>query len=140
MAKIKASQLSIQMLKTRGYDVDIAERYNSITRQKNDLFGFVDLVAIGNTLATQGDILFVQTTSYAHAATRQKKMLEIPLLTWIHLAGIKVLVHGWRKRAKPGEKVEKLWCRELRFTGTDFEITSNYIDRQGRGQADGNNE
>jgi hypothetical protein len=43
------------LLRERGYQVAPVERWNSFTKQKHDLFGCIDLLAIGNgeTVAVQ---------------------------------------------------------------------------------------
>ena len=73
----------------------IVERWNPFAKIRQDLFGFVDLLAI-----RQGETLAVQTTSGSNVSARVKKITEHENLPVVRKANWLVHVHGWRKDAK----------------------------------------
>lgn len=73
--------------------VEVVERWNSHARIRQDLFGFVDVLAVG----PQGT-LAVQTTSAGNVAARLRKIEDHPSLDPIREAGWSIHVHGWAKR------------------------------------------
>ena len=86
------TQRSIKYLRELGYQVWIVEHWNHYARKRQDLFGCIDLLAIGN-----GETLAVQTTSRGHVAARQKKIVENEYYPEMVRSGWKVHVHGWGK-------------------------------------------
>ncbi len=108
------TQRSIALLKERGYVTAIVERWNPYARIRQDLWGFVDILAI-----KEGEMLAVQTTSGAHVGERLKKIAASPLIATVLSAGVKVVVHGWRK-VGPRGKAKKWECREEFLTVENF--------------------
>lgn len=93
---------TIKKLKRDGYTVAIVEKWNAFAKIRQDLFGFIDVLAI-----RKGEILGIQTTSRANVNARIKKSLASPhLKTWL-LAGGRFEVWGWSKKGKRGQR--KLW-------------------------------
>lgn len=92
MAKTSPTQRSLKHLRDLGYLVHIAERWNPHAHIRQDAFGIIDLIAIGN-----GETVGVQTTSYSNISVRIKKIEEAEALPLLRDAGWKLLVHGWRK-------------------------------------------
>jgi len=87
------TQRSLRHLRERGYLVAVVERWNPHARIRQDLFGWIDLLAIkGN------ETLAVQTTASAVAAHVQK-ISDSETLATVRKAGWRILVHGWRKNA-----------------------------------------
>jgi hypothetical protein len=87
---------SLDLLRAEGYRVGVVERYNSFTRQRVDLFGLFDLIAVG-----RGRVLFVQTTTASNMAARRTKMREADdgtVLTDVLADNSIVELHGWVKR------------------------------------------
>lgn len=85
----------------------IVEHWNQYARIRQDLFGFIDLLAI------KGDyVLAVQTTSGSNAAARLDKINQSPnAMLWLseHRA---IVIHAWRKVGARGKR--KIWeCREI---------------------------
>lgn len=72
----------------------IVERWNPHARIRQDLWGWCDLLAI-----RKGEVLAVQVTASA-VATRIKKIQESETIGPVRDAGIRVVVHGWRKNSK----------------------------------------
>jgi hypothetical protein len=67
------------------------ERWNPYARVRQDLFGIIDVVAVG------ADIVGVQATSGSNVSRRVQKLVDSPALPVLRKAGVRVLVHGWRK-------------------------------------------
>lgn len=88
------TQRTLKHLRDQGYPlVQVVERWNSFARRRIDLFGIIDVVAVG------ADIVGVQSTSGSNVAARVAKITESEALPHLRKANIRVLVHGWTKRA-----------------------------------------
>ncbi len=74
---------------------EVVERYSTFTRKRHDLWGVIDILAI-----RRDEVLGVQTTSYGHVPDRVKKITDSEHISAIREAGIRVVVHGWRKNPK----------------------------------------
>lgn len=86
------TQRTLKHLRDAGYPlVQVVERWNPHARIRQDLFGIIDVVAVG------ADIVGVQATSASNVSKRITKITESPALPILRKAGIRVLVHGWRK-------------------------------------------
>jgi hypothetical protein len=72
--------------------VATVEYYNAYTRRKHDLFGCIDLLAIGN-----GETLAIQVTSKSNMSARIRKIEDGDALPEMLRSGWRVLVHGWWK-------------------------------------------
>jgi hypothetical protein len=83
---------SLAMLRDEGYLAEVVERWNPHARVRNDLFGFIDILAVRD-----GEVLGVQTTSGSNTAARIRKIAEHPNTPAVREAGIRIHVHGWRK-------------------------------------------
>ena len=95
MAKISPTQNSLKKIKTDGWTtVAIVEHWNPFARIRQDLFGFIDILAINN----KGEVLAVQTTSYTNIGARVKKIAENEHINNVREAGWTIEVHGWYKK------------------------------------------
>lgn len=95
--KTSPTQRSLQYLRELGYKCAIVEHWNPHAMIRQDLFGFVDLLAI-----RKGETLAVQTTTSDHLAHRIAKLDEPkvqPLVAAVREAGWKIHMHGWKKNA-----------------------------------------
>ena len=117
--KTSPTQRSLKWLRQRGFTAAITEHWNPHARLRQDLFGFVDIVALCPvvdmvSLHSVHGIVAVQTTSGSNVAARIKKIRELGAAKeWLE-AGGKIWVHGWRKVGARGKR--KLWeCREVRL-------------------------
>lgn len=95
------TQRSIAYLKAEGYTVAIVEHWNHFARIRQDLFGFIDLLAI-----RKGETLAVQVTASGVSA-RLKKIMDHPNLPVVRDCGWKIEIHGWRKSAA-GRYVQRI--------------------------------
>lgn len=99
------TQRTTKLLQEQGYMVATVEYYNSFTRRKHDLFGCIDLLAIGN-----GETLAVQVTSKGHMSDRIKKIENSDALPEMLRSGWRVIVHGWSKN-----KSNRFEVKEMEF-------------------------
>ena len=102
------TQRSLAKLKAEGWTVAIVERFNIYAKVRQDLFGFIDLVAMRPT----GGIVGVQVTTGSNAAAHVEKIKNEPKAAIWLASCVKIVVHGWRKVGARGKR--KLWeCREI---------------------------
>jgi hypothetical protein len=86
------TQRTLKHLRDAGYPlVQVVERWNPHARVRQDLFGIVDVLAVG------ADIVGVQATSASNLSARIAKITESPAGPILRKAGVRVFVHGWRK-------------------------------------------
>lgn len=103
------TQRSLKHLRDQGYLCGITEHWNSFIKRRQDLFGFIDIVAIS---PTESGVLAIQTTSGSNVSARLNKILENEYSqAWLK-AGNRIVIHGWAKRGPRGKR--KVWTvREL---------------------------
>jgi len=89
---VSPTQRTLAHLRAAGYPlVQVVERWNPYAKVRQDLFGIIDVVAVGV------DIVGVQATSGSNVSKRVAKLTESAALPVLRKAGVRVLVHGWRK-------------------------------------------
>jgi predicted RecB family endonuclease len=81
---------STEHLRKQGYTVDVVESYNFFTKRRHDLWGCIDILAIGN-----GETLAVQVTSKSNMSARIRKIEDSEALPEMLRSGWRVIVHGW---------------------------------------------
>ena len=86
------TQLSLKKLKEDGYLVAITEHWNPFARIRQDLFGFIDLLAIKD-----GQVLAIQTTSKSNMNARVKKIGDSEHIGKIRKCNWQIEVWGWSK-------------------------------------------
>ena len=109
MAKTSPTQRSLALLRKQGYRCAVTEHWNSFVKRRQDLFSFIDVLAIAPRM------LAIQTTSGTNVAARIAKILELDAAReWLE-AGHRIIVHGWAKRGERGA-VKRWTCREEEVT------------------------
>lgn len=88
------TQRSLEYLRELGYHCEIVEKWNSFTKQRKDLWGWCDILAI-----RKDEVLAVQVTASA-VADRIKKIQDSTTVALVRDAGIRIEVHGHRKNSK----------------------------------------
>ena len=88
------TQRSLEYLREQGYHCEIVEKWNSFTKQRKDLWGWCDILAI-----RKDEVLAVQVTASA-VADRIKKIQDSTTVALVRDAGIRIEVHGLRKNSK----------------------------------------
>lgn len=88
------TQRTLAYLRKHGYTAAVVEKWNPHAKIRNDLFGFIDVLAL------RGDeTLAVQATSGSNTSARVKKIADAEHLSVVREAGWRIEVHGWRKNA-----------------------------------------
>jgi hypothetical protein len=88
------TQRSLDYIRDQGMKPWIVEYFNSFSRKRVDLYGCIDLLAIGN-----GETWAVQTTSTG-VSSRIHKIRESEFFHVMLESGWRVFVHGYRKNSK----------------------------------------
>ena len=99
------TQRSKAHLEAEGYTVAIVERWNPFAKIRQDLFGFVDLLAI-----REGETLAVQTTSLNNVSHRVQKIAEHQNVGAVRKAGWRIVVHGWGKGTNGRYRLREVDC------------------------------
>ena len=109
--KTSPTQRSKKLLEQQGYTVAIVEKWNPHANIRQDLFGFIDLLAIHPEIK---GCLGIQTTTRAHQADREKKALANEnFQVWLS-SGNQFHIHGWAKVGPRGQA--KFWeCNIKKF-------------------------
>ena len=103
MAKKSPTQCTLDKWRKAGYMVAVVEKWNPHVRIRQDLFGFVDVLAVGN-----GETVGIQSTSHNNTSSRIRKIEDMPeRVAELRNAGWRLVVEGWHK---PMHRWE---CREV---------------------------
>lgn len=86
------TQRTLAALRAQGYTAEVVERFNHFARIRQDLFGFIDILAI-----RENEVLGVQACAGSSASARVKKIEDHDNLSAVRKAGIRIEVHAWRK-------------------------------------------
>jgi hypothetical protein len=89
------TQLSLKKLRQEGYTVAVVEHYNYFAKIRQDLFGFIDLLALKDK-----EVLAVQTTTASNMSARAKKIGEHENVGAVRKAGWTIHIHGWHQDDK----------------------------------------
>ena len=123
--------LSLRYLRAAGYRVSIAEHWSEHARRRIDLFGFVDLVAVGLE-----ELLLVQTTTRHNLPARLHKITSeletvkrkvkgelieveqanprrITAYELLRVPGVSIHVHGWPKGERKRPVIHELQLADL---------------------------
>lgn len=89
--KTLAAMRTLKALKAAGYLCGVTERWNPHVRKRQDLFGFIDMIAV------RGDTIGVQATSLSEKQRHIDKILAEPRARKWLLAGNRIQLWCWRK-------------------------------------------
>jgi hypothetical protein len=95
MASKSPTQLSLAKLREEGYTCWITEHWNNWSKTRQDLFGFIDIIALKGK-----ETLAVQTTSATNMSARCKKIADHENVGAVREAGWTIHVHGWHQDEK----------------------------------------
>lgn len=92
--------------------VQVVEKWNPHARIRQDLFGIIDVLAIGpeGDGFSNNEIIGVQATSDSNVAARVRKIAESQAIVHLRRANIRVLVHGWRKNTRGRWQLREVDC------------------------------
>jgi hypothetical protein len=90
------TQRTLAEMRKRGFLCAVVEKWNPHARIRQDLFGFIDILCVGNR-----EIVGVQACNgnNGDVAERIRKIADHDNVGAVREAGIRILVHGWAKRA-----------------------------------------
>lgn len=103
------TQRTLKKLRDDGWTAAITEHWNSYAKIRQDLFGFIDVLAFKDEFT-----LAVQTTSGSNVSARLDKIKALPAAKAWACGSIfrQITIHGWRKVGPRGKR--KVWeCREV---------------------------
>lgn len=105
MAGQSPTQRTIALYRSMGYDhVQVVERFNQYARVRQDLFGFIDVLAMG-----RDELVAIQATSMSNLASRVTKLEAMPAVrAWLAIPHHRVVCVGWKKYA---QRVDGKWWR-----------------------------
>ena len=95
---------SLTIVRDKGYLAQVVEHWNPHAHIRQDLYGFVDLLAIHGA---PPHILAIQACAGASHAARATKIRNHPNLPAVLASGIRVEVWSWAKQGPRGAR--KLW-------------------------------
>ena len=120
MAKgISNTSRTLSYIREQGWRAEKVEYWNSFSKTRKDLFGFIDIVAMG-----EGKIIAIQSCGSSFSA-HDKKIREDercgPLaLNWMESGGRLILI-GWRKvKLKRGGKAMRWEPRVKEYSVDDL--------------------
>lgn len=87
------TQRSLAEMRRRGYLADVTERWIPRANVRRDLFGFGDVLAVGDD-----EVVMVQATSRDNVSSRVRKIEQSETVGAVRKGGIRILVHGWFKQ------------------------------------------
>jgi hypothetical protein len=112
------TQRSKQYLKDQGYAVCITEHWNPFAHIRQDAFGFIDMIALG-----EQQILAIQTTSRNNVSARMNKILGLAeARLWLQ-AGGRIFIHGWGLVGVRGKR-KKHQVRVVELVLSDFPLVT----------------
>lgn len=86
------TERTLKALRADGWLAAVVEKWNPHANVRNDLFGFIDVLAV------KGDVtLAVQATSRPNVAARLKKIADHENVGMVRDAGWQIEVWGWGK-------------------------------------------
>lgn len=107
MAKTSPTQRTLKLLRDMGFQTAITEHWNSFVKRRQDLFGFIDLLAV-NADQTIG----VQATSASHHSARIEKISGLQeAQDWLTGGKRKIWVISWGKKGPRGKA--KRWTHRI---------------------------
>jgi hypothetical protein len=103
MSGASPTQLTLRELRKDWPLVEVVERWNPHARIRQDLFGFVDVLAVG-----PAGVLGVQACIGSDVSTRVRKIADHPNVAAVREGGIALEVWGWKKNKSNRWEVRKV--------------------------------
>lgn len=86
---------TLQEMRKRGYLAEVVEKWIPGANVRRDLAGFIDVLCF-----KPGEVVGVQSTSDSNVASRVRKIADHENVGIVRSAGVRLLVHGWRRNTK----------------------------------------
>jgi hypothetical protein len=110
------TQRSLKELRRLGWCAAVTERWNSFAKLRQDLWGFVDVLA----MKPGEGFMAIQATTTANQSKRIEKIKAEPRALTFLQSGGRLFVHGWSKKGARGKR--KTWSlNETELFATDIE-------------------
>ena len=106
MKGLSPTQRTLRLLRQQGCICGIVERFNPHAGPfgiRQDLFGFVDIVALYPT-----SVCAIQSCGQAFSEHKKKMLENEILIEWLRSGGT-VMLYGWRKVLKKRGGKQKVW-------------------------------
>jgi len=100
----------MKMLREAGYLVDNVEMYNAYSRQRSDLYGFLDLLAIDKDITLGVQVCSADFSSHVHKLTDEREQMAIK---WLECPSRRCILIGWRKVLKKRGGKQKVYKPRL---------------------------
>lgn len=108
MSSITPTQRTLKYWRALGYDCAITEHWNSFAKIRQDLFGFIDILAMG-----YGQIVGIQTTSYSNHTTRRTKILGLEVAKhWLEAGGL-ISIMSWKTGRRPAYRLDFVTLKDF---------------------------
>ena len=117
-----AKQRSMELLRGDGYRVANAEYWNGFAGQLVDLFGFADLVALGD-----GRITAVQVTKGDLPRHIEKIRASENAQAWLECNGL-IVIHHWRELGLRGQKKMVLDVIQVTADSDTHEVEPDFFE------------
>lgn len=114
MAKTSPTQRTLAELRKLGGVCGIVEKWNMHVKRRQDLFGFIDILALVGS-----NIIGVQATTGSNHAARKTKILAEPRALAFLRAGGLIELWSWDKKGARGQ-VKRWVCRKEEIVLEDF--------------------
>lgn len=98
---------TLKALREAGYLAEVVERWNPHAKIRQDLYGFIDILAVRDD-----EVLGVQATSTPNLSARVDKIVNHKNLAPVLAANVRVQAWGWKKYKKPEQG--KYWRPTIR--------------------------
>jgi hypothetical protein len=87
------TELTLRKWRKAGYLCAVVEKWNPHVKVRQDLFGCIDVLAVG-----EGGTVGIQSTSDSNLSSRVRKIEDMPeTVEALRNAGWRILVEGWKK-------------------------------------------
>ncbi len=117
MTKLSPTQRTLAYFRGLGFDVGVTEKWNHYAGIRQDLFGFIDLIAMDDV-----ETIAIQATSGSNTSARTKKILRIPEAhRWVKGPNRRLVVIGWRKLKNRGPNGKWWQAKWVEITEEDFD-------------------
>ena len=113
----------LEKLRKEGYLAQVVEKFNMFAHVRQDLFGFIDLVAIKED---SNGVLGVQATSMTNVSSHIQKCLKSPALPIWLKAGNRFEVWGWEVKEVVGKRNQyRLRVDTFSMDGKSVSVTTS---------------
>jgi hypothetical protein len=100
-------QRTLNWLRERGYEAQKTEHFNWHAKVRQDLFGFIDVLAVG-----ENDMIAIQSSDGAHHAAHRQKILDSRAAQLLAMFGVDVEIWSWSLKLSGKRRKDGLLVRQ----------------------------